>query len=113
MIMLPPYDQDDQYPIWDLLVAMAGAEYRLVYTYRQRQDRWYLDVYDADGEVLLRAKRIVHGVPYLGGILCVDTLGEDPPGYEDLGRRHRMLLLEAEDLPAAEDDYDITIEAVP
>ena len=113
MLMLPPYDQPEQYPVWDLTVAFGGAEYRLIYTYRERQDRWYLDVFDTAGAALGRGMKLVHGCPMIHRLMCVDTAGDTSPGYEDLGRRHRVVYLEPEDNPAPADDYDITIEVTP
>lgn len=112
MLMLPPYDQSEQYPVWDLTFTLGDSEYRFLYTYRERQDRWYLDVFDAQGSAIVRGHKLTHGVVFLGRIMCVDQAGDTSPGYEDLGRRHRVIYMEDEDIPAEEDDYSVVIEGV-
>jgi hypothetical protein len=125
MIALPPYRHAEQYPVWDYTLPLDGATYRLRLTYRQRQDRWYVDLFDADDAALVRGAMLTVDTPLLediripglppGALMCLDTTGAgEPCGYEDLGRRCVLLYLSADDLqPAAADEYDIKITVGP
>jgi hypothetical protein len=125
MIALPPYRHAEQYPVWDYTLTLGGITSRLRLTYRQRQDRWFLDLFDADDEALVRGVMLTVDIPLLedvripglppGALLCLDTTGAgEPCGYEDLGRRCTLLYLDADELQSTPaDEYDIKITVGP
>jgi len=125
MILLQPYGHAEQYPVWDYTLPLDGTAYRLRLTYRQRQDRWYLDLFDADDAALVRGVMLTVDVPLLediripglppGVMMCLDTTGAgEPCGYEDLGRRCALVyVLDAEYQATPADEYDIKITVGP
>jgi hypothetical protein len=119
---IPPYEPDEVYPVYDHTVDLGDVEYSYTLTYRERQDGWYLDLYDADGEALVTGKRLSIDVPVLwrhvkdgmpsgGQIVVIDTAntGTDPT-YEDLGYRVKLAWILEADYPDASVDYGVTIE---
>ena len=118
---LPPIEPEDLYPVHEYTVDLGEVEYTYTLTYQERQDAWYLDLYDADGESLLLGKRLTVNTAPLwryrgdsmpaGQIVVVDTSGADSdPTYEDLGHRVRLAWVPDEDIPESTTDYDVTIE---
>lgn len=126
MIELPPYASDggEQQPVHDYAVVLDGTEYRLKIHYRERNDRWYLSIYDADDEALLLTKKlsidtrllvnhVIDGLPP-GDFILIDTSGSDVEcGWDDFGTRCALVYIEESELPAAAVDPSLTIEAVP
>jgi hypothetical protein len=117
---LPPLEPDDLYPVYDFTVELGDAEYRYVLTYRERQDGWYIDLYDADDAALLTGKRIAVGVAPLwrhekdgipeGQILVIDRADTDvDPTYEDMGYRVQLAWVPTEDIPDSTTDFNVTI----
>jgi hypothetical protein len=127
MIQLPPYEIEgaEQQPVYDYTVTLSDTEYRIVLVYRERGDRWYMTIYDADDTVLLAGKKLSVNTPLLeiyeidglppGDVVCWDSSGAEAEcGYEDLGKRCLLLYLEPADVPTSTSSNDnITIEAVP
>ena len=66
-LLLPPIEPDEQYPVWDYTVSLDDDEFRIRLTYRERQDRWYLDLWDASGNELVKGKRLSIDWPVLDG----------------------------------------------
>ena len=100
---------------------LGELEYTYTLTYRERQDAWYIDLFDADGESILLGKRLtVNTAPIwryrsdampAGQIVVVDTSGADTdPTYEDLGYRVRLAWVPDDDITDSTTDYDVTIE---
>jgi len=120
MKILPPEAPDTQEPVWDYTIDLTGVIFRIVLTYRERQDGWYLDLYDADDVLLLAGKRlsvdwlilrshIGAGMP-AGHLMLYDTSGAGANcGYEDLGSSHLLYYFEPEDIPAATAAESVTI----
>ena len=116
---LPPVEPEDLYPVYQYTVDLAEVEYTYRLTYRERQDGWYLDLYDSDGEPLLLGRRlalgalplkrrVVAGMPD-GLFLLIDRSGSDTdPTYEDLGYRVRLAWIPSDDLSAVDSGYDVT-----
>lgn len=125
MIVLEPYRPSDQYPALEYLVSLDAAEFTIGLTYHERQDRWYLDLSDADGVLLIGGKMLSPNVPLLadyqidglppGELVLLDTGGTgEPCGYADLGWRHMLVYVPESELPAAATDpYDVEIAVVP
>jgi hypothetical protein len=125
MIILDPYQPAEAYPSLDYSVSMDGTQYRVALSYHERQDRWYLDLYDSDDTALLTGKMLAPDVALLadyeiagmpaGQIFLLDTGGTgEPCGYADLGWRHLLVYVPEAELPsAAADPYDVEIAVVP
>ena len=126
MIQLPPSDRAgiEQYPVYDYNVTLTGVEFRLVQTHRERPNRWYLTIYDANGTALLSNKKMSINTPLLadlqisglpaGEIALWDSSGaETECGFDDLGTRCLLLYFEPDEIPDSTTGNDITIEAVP
>lgn len=75
MLVIPPFAPlDDQQPVWDYTIELgpsfvashipvpAPEEYRLRIVYRERQDSWYLEIYDAEDTAILQGMRLPVGV---------------------------------------------------
>lgn len=100
-------------PASDQTLQMDGAFFGLSTRWNSRAQSWYIDLSDADGNVLVGGVRLVTGVPLLnrfgargnfpaGALVAVDTSGEGlPASYTDLGTRVRLFYIEAADLAAA------------
>jgi hypothetical protein len=134
MQQIPPIEPDEQIPVWDYTIALgptgpvdtggseAGRqipeprELRLRFTYRERQDSWYVDVFEpveatiAEGVSIDEDRPIMLGLRLTAGLfnsmfyyqipelpghqfffaLDVDGSAEDP-GYDELGRSHAVM----------------------
>lgn len=94
---------------FDLQVTLEDVTYTLEFRWNVRASAWFMNILDAEGENMIRAGlRLVADFPLWpygasrtppGAFVCVDTTqqGQDP-GLEDLGDRHQLLYLTAEDL---------------
>lgn len=49
MLQLPPFDPTEPVPVWEFLIPLSGVEYLVTFTYRSRQNRWYVTIADAEG----------------------------------------------------------------
>jgi hypothetical protein len=102
LLTLPPFDvaadPDERPASYDYTVDLNGTEYRIKLFYRERQDRWYLDLLDADDVPILMGRILVIERPLLaqyvsdsspaGELVLVDTAASDVEcGFEDLGAR--------------------------
>lgn len=126
MIHLPPFDIPNagQAPVYDYTITLSELEYRVVLVYRERGDRWYLSLYDADGLELLVGKKLSVDVPLLenyqiaglppGELALWDTANSDTEcGFDDLGVRCLLIYIEPDELVDPREADDITIEAAP
>lgn len=126
MIQLPPFEADaaDQQPVYDFAIVLSDIQYRFLLFYRERNDRWYMVIYDADDEVLISGKKLSVNRPLLhrhqidglfpGDIILFDTSGTEAEcGFADLGTRCLLMYFEPADLELEPVDYGITIAAVP
>jgi len=126
MIQLPPYapTEDEQQPVYDYTIPLGERTYRVVLTYRSRQDRWYLDLYTVADvplilgvflavDVLLLDDLQITGLPE-GRLALWDTAGtEEECGWADLGNRCELVYIEESEIPTVPELFGITVEAVP
>lgn len=93
--------------------TLDGREYILVFRWSQREERWYLDVLDAQENLLAGAIKIVANWPLLesrrfaagmppGEIVALDrrSVAADP-GLDELGALVPLLYFPAADMAAA------------
>ena len=96
-------------PLYTMRATLNGQEYTLRFDYAQREDRWYLSLYDAAGLPIRKGIKITSNVSTLrltafdaraplGYLTFSDVTKEGataaagtPPGYADLGRRVSLL----------------------
>lgn len=108
IVTLPPHDVADQIPGYDFLVDLADLEYRIRLRWMDRQERWYLDLWDSAGDPMLRGQRLVPGTAVghqytgrapRGGVLFFWDLDDSgtPCGYEDLGSRCKLTWISEEE----------------
>ncbi len=124
MIQLPPFDDGtERVPTYDYTILLEDVLYRFVLKYRDRLDRWYMDIYDADDNALLLGKKLSVNTPLLeiyqiaglppGEIALIDLSGDGPEcGFEDLGVRCELVYILESEIP---DDppIEVTITAAP
>jgi hypothetical protein len=118
MDILQPQDQPEQDPVWDYSVDLGPLEdpdyaitpdpieLRLRYTYRERQDSWYLDIFSPDDErvsiftgwrmtIMMPGGMADYEIPELPREQFITVLDRDnswvEAGYEDLGRRCEVI----------------------
>lgn len=83
-------------------VTLSGQSYRLRLTWRQRNQGWYLDLYEDDNTPLLLGRRLSPGwspdarTRVLPGLLYVK--GPSPYDRSHLGGRLTLLYYEPEEL---------------
>ena len=91
-------------PFFRETVTLSGTEYVLDFQYNQREDRWYLSLYDVDGLPIYVGRKIVPSVPLFRkcadprapiGALIAQTLTADDtaPGLDELGTTKRVSLV--------------------
>lgn len=103
-------------------VVLSGATYRLRWTWRERLSAWYLDLYDADGVVLIYGRRVSPGwgpffdQPAVGApVETIVVSGVDGYDRDHLPETLEVVAwLEAELLSVAPDDPvdDLIVTAV-
>lgn len=95
---------------------LDGRDYLLRFRYNERENRWYLSIYDEEEEPILLGLKIVANwrllKPYKydpnvppGELIAVDMTGNgSPPGLDELGegRRCELLYLTREELAERE-----------
>lgn len=91
-------------PFYKVTVTLTGTEYVLDYQYNQREDRWYLSLYDTNGNAIYTGRKIVLSVPLfrkcatgnkpLGDIFAQSLTADDtPPKLDDIGTDSRAVLV--------------------
>lgn len=92
--------------------VLDGREYALVFSWNQREAKWYLDLFTVDGVLIVAGIKLVVGAPLLrllrstdappGELFIMDRsqTGEDP-GLNDLGMRCLLVYYPAADLVTA------------
>lgn len=125
MLTLPPIEPADQANSYDYTVTLADVSYRVVLTWRERCEAWYLTLYDSADTILINGKRLSVDWPLLfrhtgrrpegGQLIMLDTADSMLPcEFEELGDRCRWCWIANEDIPESETtDYPITVAAVP
>lgn len=124
MIQLPPYnDGTDRQPSYDFTITLSDVLYRVILRYKDRLDRWYLYLYDADDAPLLLGKKLsvdtellaqyeIEGLPPGEIVLWDSSTAGAECGFEDLGVRCLLMYITPAEIPAASEN-DVTIEAGP
>ena len=98
-------------PAQEFRISLDGQLFRIAITWNERDAAWYLDLFDADGTLLLAGRKLVLGQALLarfrdarlppGELLVLDTTSRDlEPGQQDLGGRVPLFYVEAASLPA-------------
>lgn len=124
MKILDPLEPAEQLPVYDYTVDLEDVIYRVRLVYRERQDSWYLDLFDAADEPLLTGKRLsantallapyqIAGLPP-GELMLVDVEAADDQAaieatFDSLGYRHQLFYYDVADLPAAAVAEELTI----
>jgi hypothetical protein len=90
-------------------LRLEGRDYRFDFAYNQREDRWYLSIYDDEDDPLVTGLKIITSFPLLrryqadprvppGELMAISLTGDDsPPGFSDfgVGRRVELTYFEA------------------
>lgn len=122
-LILPVDDPLEQQAVYDFAAILGDREYRIVEIYRDRQDGWYLTLYDSADVPILSGKRLAtnQGVDssYVYKELPDGTLfffSNDASGaecgFEDFGRRCFLSFLTVDDLPDEEDPDAPSVEVI-
>ncbi len=74
MQILPPYKPAEQQAVWDYTIQLVSSavpratfntpeprDYRIRLTYRERQNGWYLNLYDSEDVAILTGYRVALG----------------------------------------------------
>jgi len=91
-------------PFYKQKTRLDGVDYILWFRYSQREDRWYLSIYDAGETPILLGLKLVLNWPLLqayrynpllppGEIVAMGlTTDDSPPGLNELGEAQRVQL---------------------
>jgi len=93
-----------------MVITLDGAEYQLYFKYNAREDFWYLDVNDTDGNPIRLGMKLVVNFPVMrtcqlqtrppGEIIVLDTIEPvEDPGLNDLDENVTMVYEEQSSLP--------------
>lgn len=108
-LVLIPDAVAEQSRAYGYVTQLGLLEYTISLEYRERQDRWYLDLIDANGVPLVSEIKLVVGFSLLfrhrkagmplGALMVTDRddTGEEC-GFEDLGRRCGLIWIDDDDL---------------
>ena len=95
---------------FELRVELDGAFYGLRFWHNGRADRWFMSLLTDDGDLIASTLAISANAPINahlrnlegappGVLTCNDTQGRgDDPGADDLGSRHEIVYLTAEEV---------------
>jgi len=86
-------------------ITLEGREYNLDLRWNQREERWYLSIFDEGNAALLLGRKLIANWPLLryyrdygtglpqGELMAMDLTGDgSPPGLKDLGAGLRVEL---------------------
>lgn len=91
------------------VTTLSGQDYILTFAWNPREEAWYMDVADQDGNVLACSRKVVVDFPLIyrptdprlpkGVFYAIDTtdMGQDP-GRDDFGTRVHLIYVEPGDL---------------
>ena len=108
MIIIPPDQPDPLFEEYDFEIPLGEAVFRVVQRFFQRQESWYLSLFDAANEPLIVRKRMSIETPILhryeipglppGELALLDQSGERAEcGFADLGHRCILVYFDPED----------------
>lgn len=115
IVTLSPVDPVEQFPRYDYLAELDGAEFRIVLQYDQRPDRWFLSVFDADDVPIMVGLKLVPDFAIgfrhrfaegaADGIfkLIDNEKSGLPCGFEQLGREFLLTFAPIDDLNEVQD----------
>ena len=114
-LILIPDAVIEQARAYEYVTQLGLAEYTIRIEYRERQDRWYLDLIDANGVLLVAAIKLVVGFSLLfrhrkagmpiGALVVIDRDGTEAEcTFEDLGRRCGLAFVDDDDLDELPDE---------
>lgn len=96
-------------PSYRMTVTLSGIAFVLALDYSGRSDRWYLSVFDSQGnaiEVRRKARinwpmirRSVSAARPKGALVFFDASSDLAPGFSDLGRRVRLMYIDPDPIP--------------
>jgi len=121
---LQPFEPQEQEPAYDYQMALDGETYRFYLQWRERQENWYLSLYDSNDILLASGIRMKLNTPLgwrltgrkidTGFLILLDTEGSGLPcSYDDLGFRCQLMYFSNSEFDEIESEYNITIEDVP
>lgn len=98
-------------------VALGDVRVRIQFTWRERMQAWYVDLFDVDENALIRGQRLSEGwiplegyaIPGLDRETLIVVQGPSPYVREDLGARLMVLVVPKDELPVTADPDDVTI----
>lgn len=93
-------------PHYDFTTELDGKSYTFVMKWNEREEAWYMDLYDSTNTLVIASRKIVIGWPLTnryqdetlppGTLIAVDTSNANQdPGLEDLGERVEIWYIEA------------------
>ena len=100
-ILVIPTDSD---PYYSIRSRLDGKDYGLSFAWNDREERWYLSIYDDADNLLLAGIKLIANWPLLrnyhadpnvppGELMVVDqTRDGTPPGLKELGENARCVL---------------------
>lgn len=101
-LLLPLRTDEAQW--YDFTTTLDGKNYRFELLWNEREEAWYLSLFDQLDAALMTGKKLVPDFPLLfrladrrrppGELTLVDTGGNNAlPTFRDLGRRHVLMYL--------------------
>lgn len=87
-------------PLFDERVSLNGTDYILLFDWHNRESRWYLTIYDAQGNVITAGIKLISGWPLYSrevsqlapqGQFIVADPDTLPPALADFGQRSFLL----------------------
>jgi hypothetical protein len=93
-------------PLFTLKATLTGTDYILRFDYQEKQDRWYVGLYDAQNNPIRVGMKAVCGWDILrtcslsnrppGQLFFLSGGKQAPPGFADLGRSTILIYVDAE-----------------
>lgn len=85
------------------ITSLDGVDFLFEFRWNEREQRWYMDLYEADGTPVVTGIKVVADWSLLrlvvrdlrpaGEIYSYDTTGEGDPRLGDLGTRVRLIYI--------------------
>lgn len=103
-------------PLYDMTVTLDGSDYRLLFDWNGREDRWYLSLFDSAGSAVRRGMKVVpnwdllYGCVYQnrppGKLVFLDARTRaglnEAPNFQELGREVRLAYFSGAELAEIE-----------
>lgn len=114
MIELTPIEPVDPLSVYDYEVDLGGAIFRIVLRFGDRNERWYLSLFDANGDLLFDGRRMSVDFPIIsrfrdermpdGELSLLDIEdGNRECDFDGLGFRCRFVFVPTDELPPADE----------